>query len=200
MSHHYTLTDPGTIPVEVPTFRSYLKLESDADDALLTLLLKSATEFAEKYTRRDLRVNTWTLLIDAFADRIVLRRDPVDSITSVKYLDDQSTPVQQTVAAAVYYLKKGVQTSEILLAPDQEYPDGSTDELTVNEKEHSIEIVFATVAHRCVDQARLGIMRHAAFLYENRGDCDPSVAGSVGDAAELSGASKLYDQLRVSRV
>ncbi len=201
MSHHYTLTTPGTVPVDLTVLKSYLKLTTEADDELLVLLLKSASEFAEKYTRRDLRPNTWTLLIDAFADRIVLRRDPVASITTVKYLDDTSpTPVQQTVANTVYYLKKGVQVSEILLQPDEEYPDGSTDALTVNEREHSIEIVFVTEAHRCLDQARLGIMRHSAFLYENRGDCDPHLAGSVGDAAELSGASKLYDQLRVSRV
>lgn len=193
MSDLYVLTTPGPIPVTLAEAKPYLKIPPavEADDDLLTLYLTSAADFAEKYTRRELRVNTWTLFTDAFLDRICLRRDPIDSITSVTYLDDADTPAQQVVADTVYYLKKGVQASEVLLLPDQSWP---TD---VNLREHAIEIEFDTEPHRCLDQAKLGILRHVAFMYENRGDCDPE---NAADSAKRSGASALYDQFRVSRV
>ena len=41
------------------------------------------------------------------------------------------------------------------------------------------------------------ILRHVAYLYENRGDCDPSSAAS---SAKLSGATFLYDPFRVARI
>ena len=201
MSDFYELTDPGTVPVTVSEAKSYLKIPPNvtADDDLLTIFLAAASDFAEKYTGRELRDNDWTLFLDAFIPvRICLRRDPVASIASVKFFD-QTTPtsVQQTVPTSTYYLKKGVQASEVLLQPDQEWPDGSTPALTVNEREHSIEVAFLTEAHRCLDQAKLGILRHVAFLYENRGDCDPA---DSADSAKKSGASILYDQIRISRV
>ena len=206
MADYYALTAPGTVPVTVTVAKSYLKIPATntTDDELLVTYLAAASDFAEKYTGRELRANTWTLFLDAFADRICLRRDPVATITSVRYFDQtHPTSVQQTVAASVYYLKQGVQFSEVLVVPDEEYPDGSTDALTVSEREHSIEILFVTEAHRCLDQAKIGILRHVAFLYENRGDCDPGAeggAGSSSDAAARSGATILYDQIRISRV
>lgn len=202
MSQFYELTTQGTIPVLLDEAKAHLKipLTNSDDDELLILLLEAAAEVAEKYTRRDLRANTWTLFLDEFPTRICLRRDPVASIASIKFLDDSPTPIQQTVATTVYYLKKGVQASEVLLQPDQEWPDGSTPATTVNEREHSIEVAFVTEAHACLEQAKVAILRHVAFLYENRGDCDPTVAGAIGDALNLSGAAMLLDQIRVSRV
>lgn len=198
MADFYELTDAGTVPVTVKVTKQYLKIPSTvtADDDLLATFLAAASDFAEKYTGRELRANTWTLFLDEFVPvRICLQRDPIDTITTVKYTDENDA--EQTVAASVYYLKKGVQASEILLQPDQEWPDGSTPALTVHEREHSIFIEFVTEADRCLDQAKLGILRHVAFLYENRGDCDPA---NSADSAKKSGASILYDQIRISRV
>ena len=200
MSDFYSLKAAGPIPVTLAEAKPYLKIPStiEADDDFITSLLESAADFAEKYTGRELRANTWTLFLDVFSDRICLRRDPIASITSVKFLDDTSpTAVQRTVPASTYYLKKGVQASEILLQPDQEYLDELTPATTLNEREQSIEIEFLTEAYRCLAQAKTGILRHFAFLYENRGDCDPE---NAADSAKRSGASILYDSLRIARV
>lgn len=197
MADRYLLVTQGTVPVKSSDLKEDLKITTKADDRFVKLLIRTATDFAEKYTRQDFRAKTWRLFIDKFADRICLRRNPIASITTVKFLDDSAVPVQRTVANSVYYLKNGVQASEVLLQPDQEWPDGSTLALTVNEREHSIEIDFLTQAHPCLDQARLGIERHVAFMYENRGDCDPHAGES---SAKVSGATTLYDPIRVSRV
>ena len=184
MAQHYTLTTKGTAPVKIEDVKTHLKIETDADDVFLKPLIRTASEFAEKYIGRDLRVNTWTLLIDKFEARICLLRDPVASITSVKHL---VATVLTTVANTVYYLKKGIHRSEILLIDGQEWPTNT------DTREHAIEIEFVTEAHPCLEQAKAGIMRHVAFLYENRGDCD------AAESVKKSGASALYDQFRIPR-
>lgn len=193
MSSVYERTDAGSIPVDLKAAKAHLKLETSADDDLLTDLLEVAADFVEEYVGRDYRANTWELRLDVFCDRIFLRRDPVASITSIKYQDEDD--VEQTVATSVYYLKKGASSSEILLQPDQEWPSD------VHEREQSILVTFETEAHRSLGRARAAILRLVAFLYENRGDCDPlDGGGSMRTALTGSGAAALLDQVRVSRV
>ncbi len=173
-------------PVDLATMKSYLKITATADDTLIQSMIDAATEWGEKYTGRDFRAITWDLLLDCFTDRIGLRRDPVDSITTVKHLVSGSLV---TVSNTVYYLKKLVQSSEILLNEDQEWPTDTDD------REQAIEIRFVTKGYRCQDSIIDAIERHVAFWYRNRGDC-PNVKGS----AEKAGVTVIYDQFRISRV
>ena len=189
MSELYTRTSSGVVPVKldgVDGLKDYLKIEDTASDDLLSQFTEAATDFAEQYTRRDLRANTWTLLLDTFPSRICLRRDPVASITSITYLDDDDA--SQTVASSAYTLKKGQQTSEIILLPDEEWPTLVTD------REQHITVTFLTAAHWKLDQAKFGIKKMVAYLYENRGDCDAQ------KAAQESGATQLWDLLRIARI
>ena len=121
MSQFYERTKKANTPVKLADVRSYLKLPAAAgpDDALLETLIDSATDFAEKYTSRDLRKNRWKVFLDAFQDRICLRRDPINSITSVQRLVSGTLT---TVAASTYYLKSNQQFSEVLLENGQTWP------------------------------------------------------------------------------
>lgn len=173
-------------PVSLSVMKAYLKITTTADDALIQSMINAATEWGEKYTARDFRAITWDLLLDRFADRIELRRDPVASITTVKHLVSGSLV---TVPNTVYYLKKLVQSSEILLNEDQEWPTDTDD------REQVIEIQFVTEGFFCQESIIDAIERHVAFWYRNRGDC-PDVKGS----AEKAGVTIIYDQFRISRV
>ena len=189
MSELYTRTAPGVVPVKIEGpdgLKVYLKIDTDADDDLLHQLAETVTEYAEQYTGRELRANTWTLQLDTFPTRICLRRDPIASITSITYLDDADA--SQTVTNTVYTLKKGVQRSEIILLPDQEWPSLVTDQ------EQHITVTFLTEADWRLEQALVGSKQMAAYLYENRGDC------SVESAAKASGATLLWDLLRIAKV
>jgi uncharacterized phiE125 gp8 family phage protein len=177
----YELVTAGTLPISLNTeAKPHLKVESNVDDALITNLLHAVTSYAEASTGRDYRANIWKLWQDDFgADtggRILLRKCPVNSITSIKYM----VSTLQTIADTVYYLKKGSVWSEILLKEDQEWPSDMDD------VESGIEIIFATVAHRQTERAKMGMLKHLAHLYQNRGDCD------VSDAAAKSGADEVY--------
>lgn len=173
-------------PVTLAVMKDYLKKTATADDALIQSMIDAATEFGEKYTGRDFRAITWDLLLDRFTDRIELRRDPVASVATVKRLVSGTLV---SVASTVFYLKKLVQSSEILLNEDQEWPDDADD------REQVIEIRFVTKGYQCQESIIEAIQRHVAFWYRNRGDCP-----GVGSAAKLSGVTIIYDQFRISRV
>lgn len=182
----YELVSREESPVELATMKSYLKVTATADDTLIQSMIDAATEWGEKYTGRDFRAITWDLLLDVFTDRIELRRDPVASVTTVKHLVSDS---QVTVASTVYYLKKLVQSSEILLNEDQEWP------VDTDNREQVIEIRFVTKGYRCQESIIDAIERHVAFWYRNRGDCP-----DVKKSAEGAGVTIIYDQFRISRV
>ena len=113
----YNRVSVAASPVDLAAMKAYLKVTATADDVLIQSMIDAATEFGEKYTGRDFRAVTWDLLLDCFTDRICLRRDPVESIATVKHLVND---VLVTVPSETYYLKKLTQSSEILLSEDQE--------------------------------------------------------------------------------
>ena len=122
-----------------------------------------------------------------FTDRIELKRDPVDTVTSITYLDDAGGT--STVPDVDFYLKKNTQSSEILLFDDKNFP---TD---IAEREQAISVLFVTKAYRCINEIVNSIKLHVSNLYTNRGDCKDSK-----EAAVDSGAVLFYDQFRISRV
>lgn len=189
MTQLYARTNAGPTPVDVEAVKLHLKVEYDTEDDFLQLLLNAAIQAAESYSGRELRANTWTLIVDVFESRICIRKSPVASITSVKYT--VTTTHDTTVATSVYYLKKGEIASEVLLQ------DGETWPTDIAEVEAGILITFVTAAYQDADQANLAILRAVAYAFENRGDCDTTNATSW---LVKSGADKLLDPFRVARV
>lgn len=182
----YQFVSSEASPVDLATMKSYLKITATADNTLIQSMIDAVTEWGEKYTGRDFRAITWDLLLDEFTDRIALRRDPVESVATVKHLVSGALA---TVAPTVYYLKKLVQSSEILLSEDQEWPTDT------DNREQAIEIRFVTEGYRCQESIIDAIERHVAFWYRNRGDCP-----DAKKSAEGAGVTIIYDQFRISRV
>lgn len=176
----------GASPLTVGLAKAFMKVSSSSDDALIGSLINTATEFGEVYTGREFRANAWTLYIDAFKDRIVLNRNPIDSVTSVKHL---VSDVLTTVSGSLYYLKHLVHCSEILLLLDNEWPT------TTDDREQAIQIEFLTKTYHRENEILEAIKLHVSFMYSNRGDCSCDQP-----SAKESGASLIYDQFRIPRV
>lgn len=186
MSVFYELQSYGASPLILADAKAFMKITSTTDNDLITSMIDSVTVYGEKYTGREFRANTWRLLLDDFSDRIEICRNPIATITHIKYLVSGS---QVTIATSVYYLKKMIQAGLILLNDDQSWP---TD---LDEIEQGIEIEFVTEAYdQAPDQILDALKRHLAHLYINRGDCDTKSAGAA------SGAHAIYDQFSIARV
>lgn len=84
------ITPPAVEPVSVETAKSHLRVDTANDDALITLYIKVAREKGEGLARRAFITQTLELVVDKWPSDSLLRlpRSPLQSVTSVKYLDD----------------------------------------------------------------------------------------------------------------
>jgi hypothetical protein len=96
------------------------------------------------------------------------------------------------VDSSIYYLKNGLQITEILLKEGEIWPQD------VDDIEQAIKINFDTefVGPRKLQLAIDAIKRHVSYMFENRGDCVECSACAGSDAANVTG---LYDMLRIPR-
>ena len=186
---YYDLVSQSAAPVSLSTLKTYLKLSGSSEDAILTLMLEQATECGEKYTGRSFRVQTWDIFRDYFdCDRFEIKLSPVDSIDSITYINESDVPT--VVDSSIYYLKKGQWFSEIVLKTGEAWP---TD---VKDIEQAITFRVSTIKYpKATSSIDMGILKHVAYAYSNRGDCDKK---SMKD----SGASTCYDDnaFRIPRV
>ncbi len=195
----YKLTSPGAIPVELEYARDYLKNPPVQDNQQVSTMLAAVTQYAEGFTGREFRVNAWTYFFDYFETRLLLRRSPVASIVSVNRFVSES---ETAVDSANYYLKKGVRWSEVLLKDGSAWP---TDQ---DLDEHSVNVKFLTEPTPHAELWQLGMLKHLAFCYENRGDTtipfDSNSQRTVAllgyEGALASGALAIYQQFRIPRI
>ena len=110
----YTIITPATLKaLTVQEVKAYLRVDSDAEDTLLGVLIDAATQMAESYLGRFLLTTVIEEFYDFFpvyktgvdpfrGDRniIYLSRGPVQSLASVKYIDGNGDEI--TVNASDY--------------------------------------------------------------------------------------------------
>lgn len=94
---------PASEPLTLAEAKAHCRVDHSDDDALIAALIVAAREQAEHETGRALVTQTWELVHDAFPEAFVLRKAPVQSVTSVKYLDS-TTGTEQTLNPADYLL------------------------------------------------------------------------------------------------
>jgi uncharacterized phiE125 gp8 family phage protein len=106
MTQIYTLiTAPDVEPVTLAELKTHLRItDTDTDrDAMLTALLLSARVHIDGksgYLGRAINTQTWELRLDSFPDEIVIPLPPLQSVTSVKYIDTDG--VEQTLSTDIY--------------------------------------------------------------------------------------------------
>lgn len=98
----YKLITPATIdPVSVTELKEDIGIYHTEKDNILLMNIKSATDYAERHTGRQLLPATWELHLDVFTEFVCLKKCPVTSVTSIKYFDVNNT--EQTLVADTDY-------------------------------------------------------------------------------------------------
>lgn len=108
------VTGPTRDPVSLAEAKAHCRIDTADDDGLIAGYLLAARQHVEIYTRRALITQTWDQIGDELGSEIVLERPPVQSVTSVKYLD--SAGVEQTLAPSQYRLVQR-RTGEFVIVP-----------------------------------------------------------------------------------
>jgi uncharacterized phiE125 gp8 family phage protein len=87
------VTPPAIWPVTLADAKLHLRVEHDAEDALITSLIYAATHDAEGEMQRAIHPQTWRRRLDAWPDVIRLWPARVTGITSVAYVDTDGVTV-----------------------------------------------------------------------------------------------------------
>ena len=112
------VTQPATEPLSMAEIKASLGIDDDAYDVALNSLRIRAREYCEKVQRRAFVTQTLDVTYGALY-RMTLPRPPLQSVTSIKYLDTDG--VEQTLDAA-YYRVTGTDPGLITLAEGSSWP------------------------------------------------------------------------------
>lgn len=118
----FQLTQPPQL-VTLSEAKNHLKISYSEDDQLI----QDCSDFAQAYIQAEsglwLGEQTWRYFLDAFpCDRtITIKKGPIKSITSIKYLDADED--QQTLSASKYVFARDLYRSRIVLRSSESWPD-----------------------------------------------------------------------------
>ena len=161
------LTDSVGLALTTTEVNAHLKTNYTdiATDVYMSLLVKTVQKVAEKYTGRDFLTKTWLCLANGWTDYIQLRRSPLQSITSITYINKDE--VTQTLDSSKFDILERTEYSSIVFNSNMDYP-------TLSDKPQPITIEFLDGYGTEADipqDLKLAMLQHLAMLWENRGDC-----------------------------
>jgi uncharacterized phiE125 gp8 family phage protein len=106
------ITPPAAEPVALADVKQHARIDTTADDSLVTDLITGARQWAEQYTGRAIITQTWQMALDLWPGAVEqwwdgvrqgpvtgldsvsfvrLPRPPLQSVTSVQYFDNTDT-------------------------------------------------------------------------------------------------------------
>jgi uncharacterized phiE125 gp8 family phage protein len=95
------ITPPAIEPINLDEAKIHLRVDHNDDDALISSLISSARDYAERWTARAFITQTWELVIDEFpANEIELPLPPLRDVISIKY--DDGAGAEQTLSTSEY--------------------------------------------------------------------------------------------------
>jgi uncharacterized phiE125 gp8 family phage protein len=171
------VTPPTLEPVTLAEAKRQANVVASDEDSLLTALIVAARELVEQDTSRALLTQTWALkLHDWFVDKLELPRAPLQSVTSIKYLD--SAGVEQTLPASYYDVDTHREPGVIWRDEDAVWPLVSDD---ANAITITYKAGYGDAAAACPGRAKQAILLLVGHWYRVR-----EAVGQVGTEVALA--------------
>ncbi|MDE1901665.1 MAG: head-tail connector protein [Alphaproteobacteria bacterium] len=107
MTSFALLTPPAAEPVLLADAKQQARIDTTADDTLVTALITGARQWAEKYTGRAFITQTWQMALDLWPGAVEkwwdgVRQGPITGLDKVNYISLPRAPLQ-SVASVTYY-------------------------------------------------------------------------------------------------
>lgn len=118
-----TIVEPASEPITLDEAKDHLRVDHVDEDSLITALIIAARRYVEQICNRALMTQTIRAKFDSFPhydQSIMLPQSPVQSIDSVKYIDNEG--VLQTVSASDYVLDGTSQPARLDTAYNATWP------------------------------------------------------------------------------
>jgi|GEM_PF-6670605 len=110
--------------------KDYMKVDDTNSDNTIQMLIDSKYDFAENYTNRQLKTATFELTITSLEDGFALPKNPIQSISSIYYMDENED--YQLLSPSEYYLYE----------EDGVYKISLSENLVTATHKHAIKITF----------------------------------------------------------
>jgi len=207
-------TAPASEPITLAEAKSYLRVDSSGDDALITSLISTARKLCEEHTQRALMTQTYQLFLDALEDvednlwegmrtgpyinyyknYIELPMPPVVSISHIKTYDDNDTAT--TFASSKYYVDNARQPARVVLRTGETFP-------TALRVANAIEVKYVTgyaSANAVPEPIKFAIYQVLTYLYEHRGDMYEGKTSLPATATKLLAPYVVYSGMGSSKL
>ena len=185
LSVHTAATTPAFTTDQMKTF---LKVDTTADDTLIDNLVQAATESCQVYTNRYFIDTVVIQYSDKWEALSSLYKSPVDSVTHVKYYDSDDT--LQTWASSNYIVDSSYEPARITLAVDKSFPSLSD---RANAIEVKYTVGYGTASTDVPEGIRTAIALTCGNWYANR---QSVITGRTATELPLS-SQYLLDQYKV---
>ena len=159
-------TQPATEIFTLQEVKDYLKVDDTTEDTLITTLLQSARQAAERYLNQALITQTITEKLDRLQlSTIYLSVSPVISVSSFQYADSQNTT--QTYNSSNYIVDTFEKPARLSIAYGKTWPTlyGNINDVTI-----TYTAGYNTEPSGVPMQIRQAILMMIADSYDNRED------------------------------
>jgi uncharacterized phiE125 gp8 family phage protein len=174
-----TITAPVTEPVTLTEAKAQCRVDIATDDALITSYISAARLYCERIDWRSFMTQTLEVWFDTWpgADEIAIPRPPLQSVTHVKYYDEDN--VEATLASSAYYVDTISTPGRIVLNADESWPAMTLRPANGLVVKFVAGWASAGEVPQTIKQAILLVIGH---WYENR---EASTVGAVDRAIEM---------------
>jgi uncharacterized phiE125 gp8 family phage protein len=154
-------------PLTLAETKAHLRVETNAEDALITALIRTVREHLERQTGLSLLTRSFRLYLDDWPPARVIQigRGPVQTIEAVTVYDAGGTPADIDSAGVVL---DGQASPARLILPQHPQPGQA-----INGIEIDFTAGFGTTGADVPDTLKRAMLLHAALLYEFRGAVSP---------------------------
>lgn len=164
MANYRVTTAPATEPITTAEAKSHLNIDHANDDTYIDTLIESARIACEFYCNRAFITQTVTQEEDYFRSVMPLKLNPVSSVTSIKYYDENETQQTLTAAAADRQIDLNSDVANIREGLTNTFP-------SIGDTINPIEIIYVAgygAASTVPLQIKHAIKLMVSHLYENR--------------------------------
>lgn len=180
--------EPTIEPVTLAEAKDHARISDDNSNSVIEGYITVARQACEDYTGRGLLTQTWTLVLDYFANVIPLpSAAPLQSVSSITYYDGDGT--QQTLATSVYDTDTVARPAAVVLKPGQAWPSLQSDRR--NGRVTITYVVGWTTPASVPDRFKQGIKQYVTYLDADRDGLEPQALAAKA-AAERHWADQVF--------
>lgn len=182
------ITAPAIEPVTLAEAKAHCRVDSNADDAMITALIVAARESCEHKVGRPLITQTWERTLEYFpGGAILLGKFKPLSVVSVKYLDDAGAAT--TLDPAAYTLDADTEPGYLLPAYGTTWPSARAAASSVRVR---FTAGYGPAASDVPTAVKQWILLAVGTIYEQRASVSDKSLAAVPFVDALLSAERIY--------